>query len=422
MKKSVKNTFLLATILVLTLIALKPLAAQMTVRGFSMGGAYTALARGVHAPAWNPANLGLPDNPKFSMTFVAVSAGADNNSFDRGDVYDYEGRFWTKIDKDNILSLIPDRGLKVNMGASARFLSMSIGRFALTIQGEADVWTQVDKTVFDLLLKGNVLNRDYNFDDVDGRGTGVASVGFSWGQPIKVNFADHFAVGASFNLQHGLAHANVESMSGLLRFETGKGMVLDGNYESKMALGSLGWGFDLGAVAQFEEEWTAGISFMNLFGSLPWENDGNRVWGNFTGDSLFIGMLGDDDDGLEETSEREEGLRFNQRPPTVMRIGGAYTQHKTTLTADYVQGFREGLLSSTTPQLSVGTEWRGLSWLPLRAGVVFGGRLGFGTSLGLGIRPPGFYLDIGLMSRSFMWLNTVKGVIFGFDMGLHFNR
>ena len=52
---------------------------QMHARSLGMANAYTALARGVHAPLWNPANLGLPDNPGFSMNLFSVAAGVDNN-------------------------------------------------------------------------------------------------------------------------------------------------------------------------------------------------------------------------------------------------------------------------------------------------------------------------------------------------------
>ena len=33
-----------------------------------VGGAYTARARGYDAVAWNPANLGMPNNPGFALS------------------------------------------------------------------------------------------------------------------------------------------------------------------------------------------------------------------------------------------------------------------------------------------------------------------------------------------------------------------
>ena len=92
------------------------------------------------------------------------------------------------------------------------------------------------------------------------------------------------------------------------------------------------------------------------------------------------------------------------------------------LTADYVQGFRDGPLSSTSPRFAVGTEWSGLAWLPLRMGVVLGGSMGFGTSFGLGIRPGGFVLDIGVMNRGFVLPQNSKGLIVAVEMGMELHR
>ena len=70
-QRFLKETCVLVSLFILCCIP-AGLYGQMTARGLAMGGAYTALARGVHAPQWNPANLGLPDNPKFSFTFISL--------------------------------------------------------------------------------------------------------------------------------------------------------------------------------------------------------------------------------------------------------------------------------------------------------------------------------------------------------------
>ena len=80
---------------------------QLTARGLGMGGAYTALARGVHAPEWNPANLGLPDNPKFSMSIFAIGTAINNNSFSLGDYNKYfTMEKWNSNDIQEILDHI----------------------------------------------------------------------------------------------------------------------------------------------------------------------------------------------------------------------------------------------------------------------------------------------------------------------------
>ncbi|RKY84151.1 hypothetical protein DRP98_05615 [candidate division KSB1 bacterium] len=41
-------------------------------RSLGMARAYTALARGVDAPLWNPANLKLPTSKKFSLQLFSL--------------------------------------------------------------------------------------------------------------------------------------------------------------------------------------------------------------------------------------------------------------------------------------------------------------------------------------------------------------
>src|SRR5690348_14710902 len=44
----------------------------------ALGDNYTALARGINAVAWNPAGLGMPDNPFVSFAFAGRgAAGTD---------------------------------------------------------------------------------------------------------------------------------------------------------------------------------------------------------------------------------------------------------------------------------------------------------------------------------------------------------
>ena len=145
-KAAIKTTHRLASFIVIFILVSGSASciAQLTARGLGMGGAYTALARGIHAPEWNPANLGLPDNPRFSMSFIAFGAAVNNNSFTLGDYNhyfgevwsdsedDYIGQDWSERDKEDILNRIPDNGFRTNIRSTARLLSFSTGQFAFT--------------------------------------------------------------------------------------------------------------------------------------------------------------------------------------------------------------------------------------------------------------------------------------------------
>lgn len=426
--RTIRRLSILSSLFILCVLILMPgnAVGQLTARGLGMGGAYTALARGVHAPSWNPANLGLRDNPKFSFTFVSVGAGGDNNAFDFNMLNDYNGKYLTQDDIEDILSRIPDDGLDVNAMASVRALSFSTGRFAFSIGAEAMSLAQVAKTFFQLGLQGNTLDETYTFDDSDGSGLGYGMINLSWGQPIPVQFADVFSVGGTFRFLIAGAHAETDQLDGHVTttidgFDVDASYALTYTYESKM-----GFGMDIGAAAQWGDRWTMSLGLANVLGTIRLAGDITTETGFVRGDSLTVIGLSDDEDSeslLEDSSWTVKGVGdYSERLPLILRLGGSYHAGSVLLSADYHQAFSEGPLSTTTPRFAVGAEYHPLSWLPLRMGFVAGGKVGFATTFGFGIRPGGFVLDVGVLSRGFLTPMSSKGLVLGIELGLSLQR
>ena len=141
-------------------------------------------------------------------------------------------------------------------------------------------------------------------------------------------------------------------------------------------------------------------------------------WGQFIADTLTV-LDFDDEDAFQDTTwDDENSDAFSQKLPTVLRLGGSYQEGNVLLSFDYIQGFKNGINSSTKPRLAFGTEYQAVKWLPLRMGVIMGGRRGFGTSLGFGLRPGGFTLDFGILNRGFITSNSSKGWVFAIEMGV----
>lgn len=401
--------------------------AQMTARGIGMGGAYTALARGVHAPDWNPANLGLPDNPGFSMTIVSAGVSVENNSVDL-DLYNRYAvdSYWDAEEVKNLLSKIPDDGFNTYAKVAARTLSFSAGRFALSIGVDAGADMRLDKTFFNLPLKGNAINTVYSFGNTRAYGLGLASVGFSYAHPIEVSFAKAFALGGTFHFNGG-GYAKVEKLDMELGFMD-YGMDIHGEYESRFGLGQKGWGIDIGAAAQMDKNWTVGISLINPISSMKWDKklEDAVSKGYIRGDSLDVFDISENEDDkkddkedlIEDTSWTEDGKPFSTKLPVILRAGCAYRDGDVILTADYAQGFEDNAWTNTKPRLALGTEWRGVGWLPLRMGVALGGKIGFGTSYGFGLHPGGFFLDFGILNRGFLFPKSIKGITLAVDMGV----
>ncbi|MBN2102415.1 hypothetical protein JW835_00070 [bacterium] len=392
---------------------------QITARALGMGGAYTALARGVHAADWNPANLGFPDNPKFSMSFVSVGIQISNNSFTQDMYNEYVGKELSSADVSDILSSIPESGLRFGVRGTVRMLSFSAGKFAMTLGSDFGTYCNLEKDIFELVFKGNELDKAYRFNHIDASGEGLGLIGFSYGDQIPVEFAEMFTVGGTLNLIYGLGYAKVEKAD--FTFITRDyGFNLNGEYETKTALGNMGWGLTVGAAAKKNEKLTLSMSFTNLLSNLSWSKDVERARGYIHADSVAVLDFDEDDedDQIADSSWSEDGKRFSTRLPVQIRLGALYEEGDFVMTADYTQGFRRTAWTNTTPQLAVGTEWRKVKWLPLRMGVLLGGQLGFGTSFGFGIRPGGFLWDVAIMNRGFITSGSSKGLVIATELGL----
>ena len=73
-----------------------PLGAQLpsaSAPALGMADNYSAIAKGFNAVAWNPALLGMPDNPRFSLGLLPIRGAAGIGPITLGDVASYESRF-----------------------------------------------------------------------------------------------------------------------------------------------------------------------------------------------------------------------------------------------------------------------------------------------------------------------------------------
>src|ERR1043165_7076384 len=67
--------------------------ANASAAAYGMGGNYSALARGYNAVAWNPANLGLPGNPGFSLALLSGSVNPGLDPVDANAFADFAGKY-----------------------------------------------------------------------------------------------------------------------------------------------------------------------------------------------------------------------------------------------------------------------------------------------------------------------------------------
>ena len=90
-----------------------PLSGQMpsaSAPALAMADNYVALARGFNAVAWNPAMLGMPDHPGFSIGLLPVRGGVGIGPITMGDVAEYQSRFLDDAVKEEWLARIVANG------------------------------------------------------------------------------------------------------------------------------------------------------------------------------------------------------------------------------------------------------------------------------------------------------------------------
>ena len=189
--------------------------------GLGMGNAYGALARGVDAFAWNPANLALSHDNKLEINLIGFNVNAANSSFSISDYERYftesgHGGHWNAQDINTILDLIPDDGLDVSADAHANAFGLLFDKYGFSVQGVGKSLGVMPKSLIELALKGNQeLFKEYSFNDFDSDAYSALKFSLSLSHPIPFKkYFDEFGVGLNINYYYGIGMAEVISAEG----------------------------------------------------------------------------------------------------------------------------------------------------------------------------------------------------------------
>jgi len=381
MNKTQITTFVLALLISAPVPGMAQLAAP-SARSFGLAGSFAARARGYEAPYWNPANLGLPGRPGWSVGIVGASASINNNSLDYGQITDLYGEYIDDETKSRILADIrrsdPDRMFQLGGELGASALAFSIWRFGFGFSaiGVADL--QVSPDAAELLLFGNVgeegTGKDFDIAG-DGEGSVLSNFYLSYAQPFSFSALPgmEFSIGGS--VKYGIAHAlflvNDEGSSFALN-----PLVLNADItvlNSTDADAGRIWSFDLGAAMDWSN-WTFGLALQNAVANVNWNVEDFEL-------SLFRGYADTSGGELEDTTIAYSDLSAAQQqrvqerlesadPPKRLRLAALYRiSPNWTLSADYMELLGGTLREQWGRSLSAGVQVSPISVLPLRAGL-----------------------------------------------------
>jgi len=404
-------------IVLLLLAAAAPVLAQGHVRAMGMGGAGTAVARGLAAVDWNPANLVMNRRGEVTVGLASLAVDVHNNSFSLDRYNQVTGAVLTEADKQLLLGDIPEGGLVLDANVRASALGFCVGPFALSVQGLAGGSGTLDRDFFDLILMGNEIGQSFAFDDTDGEASALAAATLSWATPLVTRRTHRLSMGVNARYLHGLYDFRVETATGGLTAD------LDGVSGAAAASyltsrGGRGWTVDLGLNLQAPRGWTFGLAVDNLAGAMDWDTDVERHLWSVAADSLTA-ATDDLEDQVIEKEATEAGDPYTADLPARLRLGAANRLGRLLYAADLAVPL-DDRPGDGGAELCVGLELQVASWFRPRVGAATGGPAGRRASLGLGLGLGPLRWDLAVANQGGFVPADTKGLSFASGFGMAF--
>lgn len=390
--------------------------AQGSVRSWGMGGTGVANTRGLDAVNYNPANLAFSDG--FSLGLATAAIDVHNNAISLDRYNEITGSYLDTAAKEQLLGDIPDSGFKLDGDVQASVFGLQAGSFALTFNALGAGSGNLDKDYFDLVLFGNELGQSADFSNTYGEGYALGSAAISYGGVLRTGQQSRLSYGLSAKYLYGIYEMHVEDAYGSLH--TSMEEISGDAYVSTISSdGGQGYGLDLGFALQAPKGWTLGLSMENLYTNMTW--DSNVEFTEYRVDASGINALSDDLDNSVVDSDTTYAMgSYSTNLPRKLRFGAANRFGAFDVAFDYVQGFENRGITSTTPRFHVGTEWWLTGMIQPRFGLSVGGVAGTGASAGLGLKLGFWRIDMAAVSRGGLDPNQTKGVAFAMGTSLEF--
>ncbi len=387
------------------LLLATPLSAQIgntSPVALGLSDNFTALARGVYAPAWNPAGLGMADNPGFSLTLLPLRGQMGLDPVTPADLADWGDTVVPASVREEWLTRIEENGGETGgFGVDVTELAFSLSRLAFSLSTSVRGQVNMAPAFAELFFFGNAGRtgdpQNYSFEgttfDIAATSTAAASLGL----PLEIKLGplpdQRFAVGATLKYTVGhLFVTGADDGSTLSTDPLGVDLVFpiavsDTAFEEPNR--GSGIGLDVGAswsASIFE----AGVTIHNLMNTFEWNIDELYF---YQGTAVF--------NADTSYTEFEEALPFDQAPEHLKeRVTDLYTFDPVlaagaavhvlpflTVTGDIRHQLGESLHVGARNHVGVGAQLTIIPILPLRAGVslISGGyQLGGGFGLNLG--------------------------------------
>ena len=357
---------------------------------------YTALARGFTAIALNPAGLGMPGNPGFSLALLPVQARAGLNAISLSEIDSFGGQTLPAATKDEWLqSVITEGGLTARAGLAATAFALSAGPVGVQVSTVGEASASLGPDAFELALFGNAgrtgTTRDMTLAGTEANGWGATTVALALGIPLPETKGGSLAAGAT--LKYTVGHvvlAARDDGSAITANPIGIDLALSSILpDSSSVNNGTGMGLDIG-VAWQDSTWAVSAAVQNVFHTFQWTLDAFAFRpGTVLADNASVTA---DFDAVPVASAPvtlvDELLAQSFEP--VVNLGVAYrATSRIALMADFRHDSGEALVHGEGSHIGMSVEFRMVPFLPLRGGLsrVSGGAVHLAAGFGLEVGP-----------------------------------
>ena len=374
-----------------------------------LGNNYLARARGFAAPAWNPANLGLSGNPRFSFTLLPMTYAADVGPISLSDLAQYGGVELPTAIRDNWLARIEQNGgQRGRVGGGVTYIAVSRRRFAFQLSTAADGDINLAPGAVEALLYGNV-GRTGDARELAMTGSKLSAsvtttaalsyaraIDFVQGR-LSIGVTSKYIVGNA--LVHGEDRGSRIAAGGS-RVDVSFPIVMAndlgstfGNHGSGMAL-DVGAAFEAGPLS-------GGVVLQNIASTFAWNASDfayRPIEAFYAADTSYSST--DVSLPLDSAPPDVQAWVTGQRFRPTLAVGGAiHVSRKLTLSADARGQLKRGMRSADRSHVGIGAELRLIPFLPIRLGgaMIPAGHLIAG---GFGLEAGPANITVGMQSRT----------------------
>jgi hypothetical protein len=413
----------------------------VTPKSISMGLAGTVYSKGLNAISINPANLAYSSDYHWSFNLLPnIFVNLENNIFDLETYSKYftgidngkggrSPKYLNEQDKQELLNLFPTNGRgeifvfpEINIFSIGCNYDGLLGGIALSIKERGFGNVSLPRDALKLLLYGNSINSQYNFNQTNVFVSWIREFSLSYGGIMYTDQDKNIAAGISLKYLYGNAFFEIDkcnsnfmttdsSIKGRLNlhsFSSSADFLNDkGNFSLFGDPAGVGFAVDVGFSLMFSNTLSFGMSLTDL-GSITWEKNTETI----SVDTLteIIDILNEDqfkpfEDIIDRHKQKNIGSKTIQLP-LGFHIGAQAEIHNfeyfkklnlfpLTVTSDFHYVTNPNLDGKIFYLYSFGMEAKFIKWLPVRTGFSIG-TLPFALSFGLGINTTKFDLDLGL--------------------------